>query len=433
MPSVRRFGNITLVLLALVPLFFWATRIPLSDRFTSWTTGLASFGQIFGLVGTALFSLNLVMGARFGFLERFFGGLDKMYRSHALFAKIGFGLLLAHPLLLAPMYSAGMWAGVKAFLLPGYSTAVTYGWFALVLMTVLIALTLWIRPPYHIWKFTHKFLGGAFFLGALHVYLIPSDTAQSMGLRFYMLGLAGFGLVAFVYRSILGRWLVPQVRYKVKSVRALNAQVVQVEMEALGQPLLFRAGQFVFVRFLGGSVSGEVHPFSISSSPCNPLLVLRIKNSGDYTQRMAALKPGAEARIEGPYGMFSYRNAVSKNQVWIAGGIGITPFLAMAEDLKPDEGNRVSLYYCVREEVECVGKDILDAAVVRMKGAFEWRPFYSSTQGRMSAGILQNDLGNLQGKDYFLCAPPLMIAALRAQLIDMGVPPSAIHSEEFGY
>src|SRR5205807_5365412 len=85
------------------------------------------------------------------------------------------------------------------------------------------------------------------------------------------------------------------------------------------------AGQFVFVRF-GGGHGWEPHPFTISSAPQESLLHLSIKGRGDETQRLIdTLQPGVPARVGMAFGMFDYRRGGHK-QVWIAGGIGITPF-----------------------------------------------------------------------------------------------------------
>ena len=52
-----------------------------------------------------------------------------------------------------------------------------------------------------------------------------------------------------------------------------------------------------------------------------------MKALGDYTQSLKNLKPGTIAEIEGAFGKFSYTHYGDSPQIWIAGGIGVTPFL----------------------------------------------------------------------------------------------------------
>ncbi len=433
MLNVRQKGNLIMSVLSLVPVVFWLMDSPVIPRFSGFIQISTSLGQIFGLVGAAMFAANLLISARLPIFEKLFNGLNRLYRSHNVFGKLSLVLLLMHPLSLIPMYSGGTWEGAKAFLLPSYSTAVAYGWYALVLMVVLIFITIWLRPRYNIWKWTHKFLGFSFFLASLHVYFIPSTTTLNMGLRWYMLGLSVISLVAFMYRSVLGKWLVPRTKYKVKSVVALNQTVVRVDMEPIGKVLPFVPGQFIFISFEDGGVSSEVHPFSIASSVEDGVLSIIVKNLGDYTSKLPSLKAGATASIEGPYGVFSYKNSQYKKEVWLAGGIGVTPFLSMVGDLRPGDGYDVSMYYCVKEEVECVSLDLLKKAETVMQGAFKWKPFCSSVKGFMNVDLLHQELGDLSGRDYFLCAPPVMIESLRSQLLAKGVALANIHSEEFNF
>ena len=77
-------------------------------------------------------------------------------------------------------------------------------------------------------------------------------------------------------------------------------------------------------------IIGETHPFSIASSPSEDKVRMYIKSLGDFTTSLKNLKVGAIAEIEGAYGKFTYTNFGTAPQIWIAGGIGVTPFLSMA-------------------------------------------------------------------------------------------------------
>ncbi len=132
--------------------------------------------------------------------------------------------------------------------------------------------------------------------------------------------------------------------------------------------------------------SREQHPFTISSGSHSDLR-FSIKASGDFTKALLAGVPvGSAARIEGPYGAFDYRRG-RPHQLWLAGGIGITPFLSMAEDL--DAETDVLLVWSVRDEREAI---YLERALssLRREGesqpgrAFNLRP---RPRGRERVGI----------------------------------------------
>jgi predicted ferric reductase len=199
--SRSSFGVVIVAVFSAIPilLWFWAARLNLP--FSNPQNISASLGEIFGLVGIVLFSINLILATRFSFVESWFNGLGELYRKHALLGQLAFILLLFHPLLLVPRYSNNLEEAAQ-FLSFSRSWARNLGITALLVMIILIVLTLYLRPKYNLWKITHKFLGLALFLGALHVYLIPSYIMSNPILKIYVLGFAVLGLSAFLYKTV---------------------------------------------------------------------------------------------------------------------------------------------------------------------------------------------------------------------------------------
>src|ERR1700736_4684032 len=96
---------------------------------------------------------------------------------------------------------------------------------------------------------------------------------------------------------------------------------------------VFKAGQYIDLTLLGshaGSSNGLTHTFSIASSPFDEelLVTTRMRNSV-FKQALSILPLGSSARIEGPMGSFTLHNNTSRPAVFVAGGIGIAPFLSM--------------------------------------------------------------------------------------------------------
>lgn len=433
MNTKRNYGWPIILGLSIFPVFIWIAETSLLARFSDFNTSMTSIGQVLGLVGVSMFAVNLILSARLSFFEKYFHGLNDLYIRHSQLGQLALMMLMFHPIFLLAQYSAGTFAGAVAFLLPGRNWAMNFGISALGSMILLIILTLYLRPKYNLWKFTHKFLGFAFFLGALHVWLIQSDISRDMFLRIYILGLSFFGIISFFYRSLLDKFTVPRYRYVIKEVRPLSNDVVQIFMTPVSKVLNFNAGQFGFIQFLDKAVGREVHPYSFSSNPEDSLLSITVKKLGDYTQNISELSEGSIVEIEGPFGIFSHLEAGSKKQIWIGGGIGITPFVSMARSLKIGDGFKIDLYYCVRDEAEAVMMTELEEISKNLNGSLKILEFCSVKKGRISVDSIIENSGELENKDIFICAPPAMINSLKEQFTAKGIKPSHVHSEEFSF
>jgi predicted ferric reductase len=425
----KNLGVSAILILALFPLFRWATMPGWDFRFMDINSAATSLGQIAGLWGMVLFSLVLILSSRLKFLDHLFYGLNNAYNFHHRLGAIAFALILFHPVFLAVKFIRLSLRDAALFFLPGQNPAVSYGIFALGLMMILIVLTFYIRMKYHRWKFSHKFMVVVFLFAVLHAFFITSDISRDNTLRYYILGLAAFGLVAGGYRAFLSRFLNRNLKYTVKKVRPLNTAVTAITLAPQGKSLAFIPGQFVFARFLSEAVTKEVHPFSITSSPAEKDLELVIKSLGDYTVELKNLKTDDIAFIEGPFGKFSYLNHPNKNQVWVAGGIGITPFIGMARAIR-DETYKIDLFYSVSQKFEAVLLDELLKISAQHKN-FRVIPWYSAEQGRISAEIITGQSQGLTGKDILLCGPVPFMESLRDQFLKLDVPRKRIHWEKF--
>jgi predicted ferric reductase len=95
------------------------------------------------------------------------------------------------------------------------------------------------------------------------------------------------------------------------------------------------------------------------------VLRLTIKASGDFTRHLFAnLKAGTSAVVEGAYGMFNYKTGGEK-QIWVAGGIGVTPFLSFLRDLKTDLAHRCGFLLHSATPEEAVFVDEIEAIAAR--------------------------------------------------------------------
>lgn len=426
----KKIGIIIVFILAVTPLISWFLMEPLKYRFFNLVGTMTSFGQIAGILGLTLFSINLILSARIKILEKFFLGLSNVYNYHKIIGQVSFGLLLLHPLLLLVSYLSVSLAAALKFLTPFNNLSVTYGAISLTLMIVLMVLTLYVKLKYHVWKMSHKFMVLVFVFALLHSLFISSDISRDLFLRIYLLGLGFIGLTLSFYQAFLSKWLNNNKIYTLKKINILTPQVVELELVAGNKQIKFTPGQFIFIRFLSENVSQETHPFSISSGADNSSLQVVIKSLGDFTEKLGNLQLGIKIAIEGPYGKFSYLNIENRNQVWIAGGVGITPFLSMARSLNNTDYN-IDLYYSVKNLEEAVLIDELKEIEIDKK--IRLIPWCSNEKGYLTAKTISEITSDLNGRDILLCGPAPFMFSLQKQLLDLKIPKNKIHFENFKF
>lgn len=402
-------------------------------RFSDTLSALASTGELAGILGVILFSFTLILSARTKFLEKIFFGLNNLYAWHSKIGQVAFILLLAHPLLLLARYATSLESAARFFSLTN-NWQQTFGILSLYLAIIVIILTLYLRPKYHIWKQIHKLLGVSLFLGALHIYLSPSYVLDhNILLNIYVLGFTIVGILLWLYKSIFGKTLSSMYNYTVKNITHLNKNTIEIELQTEEKTLTYSPGQFVFVTFLQKNLPKESHPLSVISNANNRIIKVAIKTLGDYTELIYnRLEIWTPTLIEGPFGFFSYTKNKKGRQIWIAGGIGVTPFISMAKDLSQNKFYNVDMYYAVKNEEEAIYLEELQTIASQID-TFKVMPFYSDTKGFITAKYITKHTDDALERDMLICAPPQMIWALKKQFINMDVKPQNLYSEELNF
>ncbi len=430
-------GPLVLATLCAIPIALWAGSAPLDSRFDGDFRTLTSLAVLCALAGTSAFALNLVLGARLRPVERLFGGLEQMYKVHRANGQIAFLLLLGHVVLILASRATISGDAALDLLLPRSGWTVFAGVLAFAGMLVAIVVTLFVRVGHELFVYVQRSFGIVFLGATYHVFTTNGALEESRELNLYMAAIATVGIAAFVYRSVLGNLLVRRRKYRVAAVNRLDDFVTEVVMEPRDRPLMFAPGQFLFVNFrepfseqFPPFLRNQFHPFSITSAPDEKTLRITVKAVGDYTRALRSLEPGADAIVEGPYGAFS-SDVPNDRQIWIAGGIGVTPFLSMARSLNGIRRD-IDFYYCVEHAPEAHFLDEL-RAVASGREDFRVTVVPRDTDGFLTAERLAREQEDLRSADVLVCGPPAMIESLRSQLRDRGLPRERFHAEEFGF
>jgi predicted ferric reductase len=422
----RQPGNPAIAALALLNVVLWLVFVTLPDDVAS----LYAFqyaAEVCSSTAVILIAMALVLSARLRFLERHFGGLDKMYQTHKHLAVLAFVLLAVHFVTIpdSGLLIVGKPLGMLALV----------GLVGLALLTVAPRLPLISRLlhlPYHRWRITHKLLGLFFVAGVAHYLHVGALSTGTVPGR-YMLLLAVVGIAAYAYKQLLARFLEPYRPHVVEQVKRLNGTTVEVCLRPSDRKVDFKAGQFVFVRFTGDRHLHEAHPFTVSSSPREELVRLTIKASGDWTRYLVRnLKPDTAAAVYGGFGMFDYK-AGGRDQLWIAGGIGVTPFLSWIRELDGRPGVNVDFFWAVRGAEDAVFLDEFRAVAEKHDNLHVFVR-YGAQDGNLSVDQIDETVGgNLAQKHIYMCGPIRMMEAFAARFRRLGVPAAQIHYEEFNF
>jgi ferredoxin-NADP reductase len=212
---------------------------------------------------------------------------------------------------------------------------------------------------------------------------------------------------------------------------------------------VFKAGQYIDLTLSGsqpqlGPPDGMTHTFSIASSPCDEELVVttRMRNTA-FKQAISSLQIGSRARIEGPMGSFSLHKNTARPAVFLAGGIGIAPFLSMLSyATKENLRHPIVLFYANRHLEDAAFIDTL-WKLERANPRFRFVPTltraannngWKGKTGHISPEMLVMHVGVLRGPIYYIAGPPAMVAASRRTLSEVGVDEDDVRTEEFaGY
>ena len=145
-------------------------------------------------------------------------------------------------------------------------------------------------------------------------------------------------------------------------------------------------GRAIRVRHVSpDGIPRESHPFTIASAPAGEPCGSPSRDSAT-SPASDALRPGARAQLEGPFGSFHLQRRVAHAQTWIAGGIGITPFLSWARSL--DGSVPIDLYYCTPGAEQAHFLDELFDIADRYP-TFRVIPIRKSSLGRLSVDDIE--------------------------------------------
>jgi ferredoxin-NADP reductase len=209
----------------------------------------------------------------------------------------------------------------------------------------------------------------------------------------------------------------------------------------------FKAGQFVNVTLVEPpetDAEGNSRSFSMASAPFETDLIVatRIRDTA-FKRVLKAMPTGSEVSIAGPFGSFTLRQN-SRPAVFLAGGIGITPFRSMLLQAARERlSRRLFLFYSNRRpedapfldellgfEAKTDGFRVIGTMTDMQKSRRAWQ----GETGYINGAMLTKYVGDLAAPIYYSAGPPGLVAAMQKMLSEAGVDEDDIVTEEFpGY
>ena len=190
---------------------------------------------------------------------------------------------------------------------------------------------------------------------------------------------------------------------------------------------------------------GRARTFSIVSAPHqNELVIATRMRDTAFKRVLKGMAAGGRVNLRGPAGMFTLDPADSRPAVFLAGGIGVTPFMSMLRDAAHSKLQRdLWLFYSNRRPEDAAFLDELAAVskgsprchfvgtMVEMgKSSRSW----DGERGFLDRAMLERHLSDLAANVYYVAGPPGLVGAMQKMLISAGVAEGAIHTDEFfGY
>lgn len=428
-----------IITIFLFALLLWGVDVLFRFQASDWGVWLWR-KELINLTGILAFipmGIIMILALRPPKLEWLFGGMDKIYYAHKwlgiwsiVFVILHYGMKLSKGIL-KPFFEQGPKPkDPKLWIFDGMqSLAKDMGEILFYAFVIMLVITLLKRFPYRFWRLLHKLMG-LFFIGVVfHALVLSPARYWTEPVGIVMLLLMAFGIYSAII-AILGR--IGQKRRYQATITELDfvakTAVVTCEMP---RDWNHQAGQYAFVQH---PQYREKHPFTIASmTRKDQTICFAIKALGHYTRKISKRwQVGDELIIEGPYGRFFSMSSTLPKQLWVAGGVGITPFIAWLESLQRDNQQlesrqkAITLYYLVRNSEEALMLTELQALAEKANVTLHLH--YSDDQGHLDFATLPFDADT----SVWFCGPTGIAKAISRQLSLKGLAPHRyLHCEYF--
>jgi propane monooxygenase reductase component len=224
---------------------------------------------------------------------------------------------------------------------------------------------------------------------------------------------------------------------RVETIEALTHDIQRLVLS--GPALTYNPGQYVDIRIPD---SDEVRSFSMANLPGGVLeFMIKVYEGGKFSSLLSSgdLQPGHELEVTGPYGVFTLRKKSDRPLLFIGGGAGMAPILALLRSLAEQGSSRPAVYYYgARGPSDLFHTEELATLEERLPN-FRFVPAlsecgedeeWSGERGLITDVVVRSE-PELSEVDAYLCGPPPMVDAAIGLLVQNGVPESRVYYDKF--
>lgn len=426
---------------------FWGGLALLSGLWVMTAPGVLGVDNVFalrsfmlqytGILAMGCMSAAMVLALRPRGLERPLGGLDKMYRLHKWLGIGGLVLAIAHWLWVeGPKWATDLGLvtrpqrgprpeisdPVAAFMASLRDPAEGLGEWAFYAVVALIVVALIPRIPYRQFLRLHRLLPVAYLVLVFHSVVL-ADAGYwlgPLGLVMAVMFVAGsYGAVVSILGRIGANRRVAGRIAELHGYPGVQSLEKMIDLEP-GWPG-HKPGQFAF---LTSDPRDGAHPYTLASAwdPTEPRIGFVAKALGDHTGKLAeTLKPGMPVTVEGPYGCFTFEDDCPV-QIWVGGGIGVTPFIAAMKALKRQGGpgrREVHLFHTT-SQIDQAALDRLEQDA--REAGIHWHLTIDARDGRLTGARIREAVPRWREASLWFCGPVGFGAALRKDFDSLGFP-----------
>ncbi|MDA3803013.1 MAG: ferric reductase-like transmembrane domain-containing protein [Patescibacteria group bacterium] len=400
-------------------------------------------GRITGLLAVYFILLQFLFIGRVKWLERVFG-FDKLSKAHHWSGVIAFIFILFHFIFLLIGYGMinglSLWQQFIDFI---------FNWeelfpatIALFLFVVVVITSISIakkRLKYELWYYVHLASYLAIILAYGHQLELGFDLRVNTLFAVYWVLLYLFvGTNFIIYRFLYQIYNFYKFKFYVDEIREETDNTVSIYIKGQNiKNFKFKAGQFLILRFLNNKFVWQSHPYSISSLPNSDYFRITAKNLGDFSSQMKNIKTGTKVLVDGPNGIFTKKERQEDKILLIAGGVGITPIRALAEDFLQDNKN-VVLLYSVRKKGQIIFKSELEDLSKKYPNLFTIHYIISEEENnhgfnRIDKKCIENLVLDVGEREAYICGPSSMSIEIKKHLIKLNVNKNKIYYEKFSF
>lgn len=213
-------------------------------------------------------------------------------------------------------------------------------------------------------------------------------------------------------------------RVRIAVVNHIAVDTVSVTLEPLSSKYRFIPGQYTIVKTtIDGSSLMRQYSFSSSPSSDQIEFCIRKEPGGEVSSWFCeTARPGDYIEISQPFGQFQLEQPLTTNSLFVAGGVGIAPFMSMLRS--KDSAQKITLLYSEKQPDDVCYKTELQQIL--------GDSFYltiSSQTGRIDSSHLKIHLK--KHTQVYLCGPKLFVDMMYEKLENLDIPLDHIKREAF--